>query len=360
MGRLLWSAEAQMRIVLDAVGGDHGPEVLIAGAVAAARAYGCAITLAGPAPLLRQTLGAHKVQGLQIDIADAPDPITMDEHAAQALRRKHGSPQAVGLRLVRDGQAAAFVSAGHSGATMAGGTLILGRAEGIERPALAALFPTLRRPFLLLDMGATTDCKPEWLVQFAELGSAYAERVLQVPGPRVALLANGEEDSKGDKLVQGAHALLRASQLNFVGNAEPKDALSGEVCDVLVADGFVGNLFLKTAEATAKLALQKVVREVRRGLAPRLLAGLAPTALLAAAPGGGRWRAPAGTLLGGGALVAALLALPLRGVRQSLDYRATGGAVLLGVKGVVIVAHGKSDALAVQNAIRQAMLAAQG
>jgi glycerol-3-phosphate acyltransferase PlsX len=348
-----------MRIVLDALGGDHGPEVLVAGAVAAARAYGCQVTLAGPQAELETLLATHDTAGLQIEIADAPEAIAMHEHAAQAVRRKPGSPQAVGLRLVREGQAQAFVSAGHSGATMAGGTLILGRAAGVERPALAALFPTLERPFLLLDMGANTDCKPEWLAQFAALGSRYAEQVLAVPGPRVALLANGEEDSKGDQLVQEAHALLRQAPLNFVGNAEPKDALSGELCDVLVADGFVGNMFLKTAEAVAKMAVTKIAREARRGLPLRLLAGLAPTALLTVLPGAGRWRASAGALLGGGSLLGALLAPPLRTVRQSLDYRATGGAVLLGVNGVVIVAHGKSDALAVQNAVRQAIQAAR-
>lgn len=348
-----------MRIVLDAIGGDHGPRVLVEGAVQAARAYGCAITLVGPEPLLRAELERQDRRGLDLQVVDAPEPIMMDEHASQAVRRKPGSPQAVGLRLVRDGQADAFVSAGHSGATMAGGLLILGRVGGIERPALAAGFPTLRRPFVLLDMGANTDCRPEWLVQFAAMGSLYAERALDVPGPRVGLLANGEEDSKGDKLVQDSHALLKQADLNFVGNVEPKEALSGEVCDVLVADGFVGNMFLKTAEAVAKLAQLKIAAEVKRGIGLRTLTGLLPTAALAALPGKGRWRAPAGMLLGGGALLVSLLGPPLRSVRKSLDYRATGGAVLLGVQGIVIVAHGKSDALAVQNAIRQAKEAAE-
>lgn len=348
-----------MHIVVDAVGGDHGPQVLVEGAVRAARAYGCAITLAGAEQALRAELARHDTGGLDIAVADAPEAIDMSEHAAQAVRRKARSPQVVGLRLVRDGEADAFVSAGHSGATMAAGLLILGRVAGIERPALAASFPTLRRPFVLLDMGATTDCKPAWLAQFGAMGSLYAERALGLPGPRVALLANGEEETKGDKLVQEAHALLKGSRLNFVGNVEPKDALTGDACDVLVADGFVGNLFLKTAEAVAKLAQLKVTGELRRGLGLRALAGLLPTAAIAAVPGQGRWRAPAGTLVGGGALLASLLVPPLRNVRRSLDYRATGGAVLLGVQGIVIVAHGKSDALAVQNAIRQAKEAAE-
>jgi glycerol-3-phosphate acyltransferase PlsX len=342
-----------VRIVVDATGGDHAPEQPVHGAVMAARALGCAIVLVGPEAVVRAELVKHPTAGLDIAIVHAPDTIGMQESPAQAVRRKDRSPHVVGLRLVRQGEADAFVSAGHSGATMAGATLILGRVRGIERPALASIFPARERPFLLLDIGATTDCKPEYLLQFAYMGSIYAERSLGYPNPRVALLANGEEDSKGDKLVQEAHALLRGSALNFIGNAEPKDALVGSVCDVLVCDGFIGNLFIKQAEAVVRLALELAMAEVRRGLPRRLLPGLVPAALLVASQ-----RTRRGALLGmlgaPPALLGSLLAPALRRFRAKADYRAYGGAPLLGLKGVAIVAHGKSDAAAVMNAIGQA------
>jgi glycerol-3-phosphate acyltransferase PlsX len=286
-------------------------------------------------------------------VVDAPEQIGMHESPAQAVRRKDRSPHVVGLRLVRDGAADAFVSAGHSGATMAGATLLLGRIAGVERPALASIFPARERPFLLLDIGATTDCKPEYLAQFAHMGSIYAARSLGYANPRVALLANGEEHTKGDKLVQEAHELLRHSDLHFVGNAEPKDALVGGACDVLVCDGFVGNLFIKQAEAVVRLAADLTLDEIKRGLPRRLLPGLLPAALLMA-----NRRMRAGVLLGmlgaAPALLAGVIVPALLRIRTKADYRAYGGAPLLGLRGVAIVAHGKSDAAAVHSAIRQA------
>ena len=344
-----------MRIVVDAAGGDHAPAEPVAGAVRAARALGCKVILVGPAAEVQAELAKHPTAGLELAVVDAPEVIGMREHPAQAIRRKPRSPHVVGLRMVRDGAADAFVSAGHSGATMAGATLILGRLRGIERPALASIFPAHPRPFLLLDVGATTDCKPAYLVQFAHMGSVYAERALGVAQPRVALLANGEEATKGDRLVQEAHALLRSSRLNFVGNAEPKDALVGGVCDVLVCDGFVGNLFIKQAEAVVHLARALLLDELRRGLAGRLVGGLMPAALLAGAARGGARR---GVLLGlvgaAPALLASLLTPPLLRFRRKADYRSYGGAPLLGLKGLAIVAHGRSDAVAIASAIRQA------
>jgi glycerol-3-phosphate acyltransferase PlsX len=257
--------------------------------------------------------------------------------------------------MVRDHEVDAFVSAGHSGATMAGATLILGRAEGVDRPALAGLFPALDRTLLVLDVGATTECKPEYLEQFAHLGSHYAQRALGIVSPRVALLSNGEEAVKGDRLVQEAHALLRHSKLQFVGNAEPKDALVNNLCDVLVCDGFVGNLFLKTSEAIAKLIQEQAKRMIVRGLPARILAGLAPTALIAAlSRRDGRVGALLGGVLGGSALTSAALVPPLLQLRRRADYRNYGGAPLLGLRGVAIIAHGRSDAQAVMHAIRQA------
>ena len=342
-----------MRIVVDATGGDHAPEQPVRGAVLAARELGCGIILVGPQAQVGAELAKLSAHELDITLSDAPETIEMDEAPAQAVRRKDQSPHVVGLRLVRDGSADAFVSAGHSGATMAGATLILGRIRGIERPALASVFPARERPILLLDIGATTDCKPEYLEQFAHMGSVYAERSLGYVKPRVALLANGEENTKGDKLVQDAHILLRRSNLNFVGNAEPKDALVGGVCDVLVCDGFVGNLFIKQAEAVVRLAAELALAEIKRDLPRRLLPGLLPAALLL-----GIKRTRTGALLGmlgaTPALLGSLLVPALIRFRTKADYRAYGGAPLLGLRGVAIVAHGKSDAEAVASAVRQA------
>jgi glycerol-3-phosphate acyltransferase PlsX len=344
-----------VRIVLDAIGGDQAPGETVHGAVLAARDLRCEIVLAGPEDAIRAELAKHRTAGLTLTVVDAPEVIEMGEHPAQAVRRKARSSHVVGLRMVRDKQADAFVSAGHSGATMAAATLILGRIRGIERPALAILFPSREKMFLLLDIGATTDCKPEYLVQFAQMGSIYADRALGYRNPRVALLANGEESTKGDRLVQAAYPLLRASGLNFVGNAEPKDALIGGVCDVLVCDGFVGNMFIKQAQAVVKLALSLVQDETQHRLPLRLAAGLVPVAaLVGMAQDGARWSALLGTFVAAPLLLASLLGPPLRRVRRKADYRYYGGGPLLGVKGVAIIAHGKSDASAIAMAIRQA------
>jgi glycerol-3-phosphate acyltransferase PlsX len=347
-----------VRIVLDAAGGDHAPAEPVRGAAQAARELGCEVILVGPAEAIRAELAKLRVDGLRLTVVDAPEVIEMDEHPASAVRRKPRSSHVVGLRMVRDGQADAFVSAGHSGATMAAATLVLGRVAGIERPALAILFPSREKMFLLLDIGATTDCKPEYLVQFAQMGSLYAERGLGIHSPRVALLANGEEATKGDRLVQEAHRLLRGAKLNFVGNAEPKDALIGGVCDVLVCDGFAGNLFIKQAQAVVRLSLELLRDEVRRGLPLRLLPSLLSTALLLWLGRRGVQQAGLLGLLGllaaAPALLANLIIPAVARVRRKADYRYYGGGPLLGVKGVAIIAHGKSDAAAIVSAIRQA------
>jgi len=341
-----------MKIVLDAIGGDHAPGAPVAGAVKAARELDVEVVLVGPEDRLRAELARHDTAGLRLPIVHAPDQIGMDEHPVRAVRRKTESSTVVGLRLVRDGQADAFVSAGNSGATMAGALFILGRAGKIERPCLATVFPSLNGRLIVSDVGATTDSRPEYLLQFAQMTSLYARLVFGLDRPRVALLANGEEDTKGDKLVQDAHELLRASDLNFVGNAEPKDAIAADVTDVLIADGFVGNLFLKQAEATAKFALLKAKQTFMPWLGLRAAAGLLPVAILAALSPAPAWVLGAG-LAGAPALLGALGA-PMLGLRKMLDYRAVGGALLLGVDGVAIIAHGKSDAAAVANAIRRA------
>jgi len=311
-----------MRIALDAMGGDLAPQSPVAGAVEAARAYGVEILLVGPEEVVREEVARHDTSGLSLPIVHAPEVIAMDEHAAQAVRRKGDSSIVVGMRLVRDGQAQAFVSAGHSGAIMAAATLILGRLPGVERPALATPFPSRKGFFLFLDAGANTDCRPEYLLQFARMGAIYAEKVYGLARPRVALLSNGEEESKGDRLVREAHALLRqAFDLNFLGNIEPKDMLAG-AADVVVADGFVGNLVMKSAEAVAEMLLGTLRQELARSPLTRL---------------------------------PALFLIPaFRRVRARLDYSEYGGALLLGLRGIAITAHGRSNPRAIRNAIRVA------
>ncbi len=342
-----------MRIVLDAMGGDHAPRETVKGAVLAARESGCTVILVGPKEPITRELAHHNMKGLDLPIVDTPDVIGMSEQPAQAVRRKPNSSHVVGLRLVRDGQADAFVSAGHSGASMAAALFVLGRLPGIDRPAVGGFFPTINRPVLMLDIGVTTDCKPEYLLQFAQMGSVYVERTLGIHNPRVALLSNGEEDSKGDKLVHEARRLLRSSTLNFVGNAEPKDLLLHNTCDVVVADGFVGNVVLKMGEAVISFAKAKIKQEVKRNFERRLLLALLPVVGLSLVPGSGHWRVPAAAALGSAGLLSTVL-FPYMRVRRETDYRAYGGVPLLGVKGVTIIAHGSSDAFAIKNAIRQA------
>lgn len=347
-----------MRIVLDAMGGDHAPRETVKGAVRAARAFGCTVVLVGPQEQIAAELAHHTIKGLDLPIVDAPEVITMSESAVQSVRRKPNSSHVVGLRLVRDGHARAFVSAGHSGASMAAALFVLGRLPGIDRPAVAGFLPTVNQQVLMLDIGANTDCKPEYLLQFAQMGSVYAERALGIQNPRVALLSNGEEESKGDKLVQEAHALLRNSGLNFVGNAEPKHLMVHSSCDVLVSDGFVGNMVVKMGEAVVAFGKEKIKAELRRNLLSRLALSFLPIAALSVCPGKGRWRAPVGALLGGGGLISMVL-FPLLRISRVTDYRAHGGAPLLGVKGITIIAHGSSDSTAIMNAIRQAIEAVE-
>lgn len=320
-----------MRIVLDAMGSDHAPQVDVDGGVRAARRFGQEIILVGREELIRRELAQYDTSGLKVSVVHAEQVIDMGEHPSEAVRNKPNSSMVVGMKLVRDGQADAFVSAGNSGGVLATALVSVGRLErilGVQRPAISTVLPTAREKSLLLDIGANTDCKPDWLAQFALMGSAYA-KVLGVPNPRVALLANGEEDTKGNAAVQAAHAMLRqfpSKLLNFVGNVEGKDIVQGMV-DVIVCDGFVGNVALKTAEGVFAMMLAFIKDEIK---------------------------AHPLTSLGG------LLAKPaFKVVARRLDYREYGGAPLLGVNGVVIIAHGRSDALAMENAMRVAINAVE-
>lgn len=307
------------RIAIDAMGGDHGPDVIVQGALAGARRFDASLLLVGIPSDIATSMDHHDSSGVHIEVVAATDIIAMDEHPAQAIRRKPESSINVATRLVRDGRADAVVSAGNSGAVMAGALMQLGRVRGVERPAIASYLPTASSNTLLLDLGAVTDPKPLAIVQFAKMGQVYAERILDIKNPTIGLLSNGEEPSKGNALVQAVHPLLTAANdLNFVGNIEGKDLVMGTV-DIVVTDGFTGNVALKTAEGVASMLVDILRAEITASV-PRKLGGL-------------------------------LLKPAFRALRSKLDYAEIGGAPLLGVNGAVIISHGRSSAKAVENAV---------
>lgn len=316
-----------LKIVLDAMGGDLAPVETVKGAVEAARAFGLSLILVGREAAVRAELAKHDTAGLDLEVVDAPEVVGMEEHAVAAVRGKRRSSLTVGMELVRDGHAKGFVSAGNSGAILAAGLFILGRIEGIERPAIAGIYPTMHNPTLLLDIGANADVRPQHLRQFALLGSAYMQRALGVANPRVALLSNGEEETKGNQVVQEAHQLLKTSGLNFVGNVEGRDLPVGDKADVVVCDGFAGNVAVKLSEGLSEALFRAIRNEVNRSLVYKL--------------------------------AAAALKPAFRRVKARLDYEEYGGAPLLGVNGVVIIGHGRSTAKAIRNALRVATQAAE-
>jgi len=309
------------RIVVDAMGGDNAPGEIVAGALMAVGGLGVEVILVGQPDAIRSEMqGTTEIKGLHI--VDAPDVIEMDEHPTEAVKAKPRSSMNVGLSLIREGKADAFVTAGNTGAGMAAALLTLGRVKGIGRPALATIFPTGEgRVTMLLDVGANADCRPIHLVQFAYMGAAYMERVFRVASPRVGLLSIGEEDSKGNQLTIEVNQALRASRLNFIGNIEGKDLTRG-ICDVAVMDGFTGNVVLKTAEGMAEMLFTEIKNAVE----------LTP------------WNKAAGLVL----------MSELRKVKRRLDYAEYGGAQLIGVEGIVVIGHGRSNARAVFSAIRAA------
>ena len=317
-----------MRIVLDAMGSDDYPAPDVAGAVLAAREWGDEIILVGREEQIRQELARHDTAGLRLEIVHASQVIEMDDEPARAARVKKDSSMHVGMNLVRDGQADGYVTAGNTGGVLAVATLhTLRRIRGVKRPALAAILPLPAGRVVALDIGANADCRPEYLLQFALMGDIYARAVLDCAGPRVALLSSGEEPGKGNTLVKEASKLLTGSGLNFIGNVEPKEAAACHA-DVIVTDGFTGNIFIKTIEGTAKMLTDLIRDEIKAGVL---------------------------TTVGG------LLAKPaFRRMARRVDPFEVGGGPLLGVNGVVIVAHGRSNGRAIKNAIRQARKAVQG
>jgi glycerol-3-phosphate acyltransferase PlsX len=314
------------RIVVDAMGSDNYPTPDVEGAVMAAREYGVEIILTGDASKLQPLLDSTGGANLPIRIVNAPEMLTMhDKGEDLVMKARHKDAQnsmAVGLDIVKRGEADAFVTAGNTGAGMVTSLFRLGRIRGVDRPALAPVFPTATGTCIILDIGANPDCKPDNLLQFGIMGSVYAERARGVKNPRIGLISNGEEAGKGSELVKGAYPLLAGSKLNFIGNVEGKEVFGGHA-DVAVTDGFTGNVLLKSTEAVAKLIIEKIKESIKGG---------GPLALL------------------GGILVKPALGK----IKKMLDPSEEGAAPLLGVNGLVFIGHGRSDALAIKNAIRVA------
>jgi glycerol-3-phosphate acyltransferase PlsX len=310
------------RVALDAMGGDRGPVVNIEGAVAAARELGLSVLLVGNEDELSRSLLRHSTNGLGITICHAPETVGMDESPSAALRKKKHSSIRVGLELVKRGEADAFISAGNTGAVMATAMVTLGSLPGVERPAIALIVPTLRGQSILLDAGANADCKPRHLLQFAIMGDIYARQVMGKKSPTVGLLSIGEEESKGNELTREAFKELEEERsLNFTGNVEGREVFSG-AADVIVCDGFTGNIALKISESAAEFFTVLLKEELEKGLVGKL-----------------------GALLTRGAF---------RRFKKRVDYTEYGGAPLLGVGGICIISHGRSTAKAIKNAIRVA------
>ncbi len=311
-----------MRIAVDAMGGDHAPRRPVDGALAAARHLGLGIDLVGRADVIRAELIRHPdAEALDVSVVDAPDVVDMHESAAQTLRRKPRSSVMVAAGRVKDGHAAALVTVGHTGAAVVAAHAVFGMLEGVDRPALAPVVPTKRGSAVLLDAGATLECRPQHLMQFGILGSAYARLVLGIEQPRVGLLSIGEEESKGTELTREAHRLMRQAPLCFVGNVEARGIFAGDA-DVVVADGFTGNVALKLSEGVVEMVEDLLREELQSTFSSQM-----------------------GYLLSQRAF---------RRFRKRVDYSEYGGAPLLGTAGVVVVGHGRSSGKAIRNAVAQA------
>lgn len=309
-----------MKVIVDSMGGDKGPAEIVKGAVDAANELGVSIILVGGEKLIEKELSKYEYPNNSIEIINATETITNEEEPVLAIRRKKSSSMVLGLEALVKGKADGFVSAGSTGALLAGGLFIVKRIEGIERAALATVYPTKKGISFILDIGANVDSKPEYLMQFATMGSIYSEKVLGVKNPTVGLANIGTEKGKGNALVRDAYELLFNSNLNFVGNVEVRDIPNGAV-DVVVCDGFVGNVILKLTEGMAMTMFSALKEEFTKSFKSKM-----------------------------GAL---MLKSQLKSFKNSLDYREYGGAPLLGLKQPVIKAHGSSDAFAIKNAIRQ-------
>ena len=312
-----------MRIIVDAMGGDNGPVEVVKGSIQAIDEYDITVALVGNDKILKEELAKNNYQGDRIQIIHADEMITNDDSPTMAIRRKKNSSMVIGLNSLNNGEGDAFISAGNTGALLAGGLFLIKRIENIERAALATVYPTKRGMSLLLDAGANVDCKPHFLEQFAIMGSIYVEKILGIEAPRVGLVNVGTEPEKGNLLVKEAYTLLESANINFIGNVEAREVPEG-IVDVIVCDGFVGNVVLKLTEGLGQTIFSTLKEEFTSSLFSKL-----------------------------GALI---LKPQLRSFNDRFDYREYGGAPLLGIKKPVIKAHGTSDALAFKNAIRQGIL----
>jgi glycerol-3-phosphate acyltransferase PlsX len=311
-----------MRVVLDAMGGDNAPYVNVEGAVETVNeCEDVDVILVGDEALVQKELRHKKYHTNRISVVHASQVVEMHESPTVAIRKKKDSSIRVGIDLVKAGKADAFVSAGHSGVVMGTSLLMLGKAKAVDRPAIATLMPTLRDTFVMLDVGATVDCNPQNLLQFALMGSTYCRLVLERPNPKVALLSIGEEDTKGNEVTKEAFKLIKKSKLNFTGNIEGKDIFSG-MADVIVCDGFIGNIALKISEGLAETILKMLKREISSVSTGRI---------------GYLMMKPA-----------------IRNFKKKTDYDEYGGAPLLGINGTSIISHGRSSSKAIKNALRVA------
>ncbi|MGD0708160.1 MAG: phosphate acyltransferase PlsX [Anaerolineaceae bacterium] len=310
-----------MKIILDAMGSDQYPGPELQAAITASRDYGEEIILVGNATILEPKLEAMDTAGSNIQIVHAPDVLEMTDHPVEATKKKPDNSMAVGLRLHKEGKGEAFVTAGNTGAAAFNAIRVLTRIKGISRPALATAIPTRKGKCVFIDTGVNVDCRPEHLGEFAIMASVYAEKVLKIKNPRISLLSNGEEDIKGNQLVKDANPLLKKLDLNFVGNVEPKEVFAGEV-DVVVSDGFPGNIFIKTSEAVAKFITDILREEISASTTAKL---------------------------------GYLLAKPaFAKLKTMMDPAEVGAAMLLGVEGYAFIGHGRSDAHALVSATQQA------
>jgi len=309
-------------IALDAMGGDFAPVSTVEGAIFAAKESKHKIVIVGPEKLIAEELskysGRRNIKSLDIEIVDAPEVIAMDEHPARSVRQKKKSSLSVCARLVAEGKANAFVSLGNSGAAMAAALFYLRRIEGVLRPAISVNIPTINGACIIADMGANVDCVPEYLLQFGIMSSLFCEKVMGIKKPRVGLVSIGEESVKGNRLTLATFDLLKKADINFIGNVEGRDIPNAEV-DVVICDGFVGNVMLKFGEGLVGVILKLVKKELKQHLI-------------------GRVSLP-------------FLWLAMKGLRKKIDYSERGGAPLLGVNGVCVIGHGRSSGKAVKNAI---------
>lgn len=314
-----------MAIVLDAMGSDHYPEPEVRAAVQAAEVLGEEVILVGKADLFSDLLERLNVNHAPVRIVDAPDVLEMTDKPVEAARKKPRNSMAVGMELVKTGQARAFVTAGNTGGAFFNAVQCLRRIQGISRPALTAIIPTRKGKAIFMDTGANADCRPEFLLEFAIMGSVYSEKFLSVASPRVSLLSNGEEEGKGNQLIKDATPLLKNSGLNFIGNVESKEIYAGEA-DVIVADGFSGNVFIKSSEAVAKFIFDIMRAEISASFLRKM---------------------------------GYLLLKPVFGkLKKLVDPAEVGAAILLGVNGLVFIGHGRSDERALFTALRNAKIAA--